>query len=365
MENGRKIAITIGVMAVAAVGIWYIVKNTKNTLKELDQRDKDNETIRQASLSTDEKEKEKEGGNEEEEEDLNTNLPKSIFEELKHDSDFPIEAIDARKILAGRSRNIVHIQQRSYQKFNRATRKKEIVDVVDFIFELPRRRNKTYPTVGEFISQIRGRYDRDLDRVLEDDSFQGRMREIVDNPENNGNLKISGTAFDSSRFESYLLLSYEEYDEEDDKWYEKSVLYPVDNRTLELEQKEGDEEDDEIDIVTKVNRRYDDKRVLTDEDKYQLTAKDDDKERNILIEDAFYAVRVSFKVRNNSSIAGISTPSAAKIIKEIYNKLEISNYNGDLYQYDSFLMYDPTIDTTECYGFDENGETEQVSPIWE
>lgn len=353
MENGRKIAITIGVIAVAAVGIWYVVKNTKNTLKELDQRDKDNETIRQASLSTDEKEKEKEGGNEEEEEDLNINLPKNIFEELKHDSDFPIDAIDAHKILAGKRRNIVHIQQRSYQKFNRATRKKEIVDVVDFIFELPRRRNRAYPTVGEFISQIRGRYDGDQGRVLEEDSFQGRMREIVDSPENNGNLKISGTAFDSSHLESYLLLSYEEYDEEDDKWYEKSVLCPYNKR----------DNDDDVDIVTKVNRRYDDKKVLTDEDKYQLTS-EDDKVRNILIEDAFYAVRVSFRIRNNNSIAGISTPSAAKIIKEIYNKLEISNYNGDLYQYDSFLMYDPTIDTIEYYGFDDNGETEQVIPIW-
>lgn len=366
MKKSLKICLGLATLAAAGIAILKIFRDAKKEYKELELREKVNQTLPRTENPGESKVDTED--EEEDQVDYETNLPKRLFREVRYNLsniDLPVDCVDLDYVFEGKypSEHVVHVKQCFDERSNR--------NVLDFLFEipisaLPNVKDKTVKVerkytdgstcVGDFVRAIKGVYDRDLNEVT-DRGFAGEMEDIVTNAENLGIQIKNSKAFRDCRLEGYIFLSYQEKDEEDDEWFDVVRLLPV-NKSICENNPYNETHTSATDYI------FDLKSHLREgEDGPVLESSDPEKFRNLKVLDGFAAVRVSFNMQDKRNIDGINHASGAKIMKMISENLRI--YRGDQYdedqkggvfEYTSFMFYDPdSISTVSVFDVNDNG----------
>lgn len=342
-------------------GLVWVVRRAKKTVREIEQREKENkQLLLDSGLSEEDIEKIEEqienhhgSGNkkhcQDDDVDCTVNVCKDTYEYLRFESDIELNSLDIDTILDGPSEHVVHLCQRFDKKLKR--------NVLDFLFEipksaLPRGENvKIYrkwvdgnTCTGDFITQIKGKWD--FEKQESKLGWIDWMTEMVKDPVNVG-LKIKTDPLVNSQLEGYIFLKYESFDHGNGDWFEESRLFKIPRVLHENNPFNSDHTDLtdfiydlrlEIESVKEDDEVKFDGLKLRDGSAYLF---DPNEFRNIRAKDVICAVRVTYLVQDSKNLGGLNSNSAVKIIENIYNNMEVTGWNNGKFKYTGFLFYDP------------------------
>jgi hypothetical protein len=344
---------TIGAIVLATAGaVYYVYRQVKRTMKELDRREEENRTISQ-NLGLKEEDMNPETEAEVEDQiDYEINLPKRLFRECRFNAAFPIECVDTDYTLGcernengkiqyySPKENVIHVTQGFDAKRKR--------NVLNFLFEIPlssyNKKSKFTDgdvNIGEIIKVVMGNLikedqdDEESGKYRREGGFVETMKEIVNAPENLGFSITNPDTFIGCWKRGYFYLSYEE--RVDGEWVKINKLAPIEKNIWRINPFNREELKTVSDFVGVIRNAYE-----KDGTKHiELIAEDPLRFRNIVIEDAIMTIQVSFYMQDKLNICGINPQSATEILKQILD-LEFEGKGDFGYRYFSF--YNPEED---------------------
>lgn len=369
----KKSTICLGfTIAVAAgIAIWKTIQNARKEYKELELREKENKKLPAGAnpdpedvvVDTQEEEKEQV--------DYEINLPKRLFRELWFDlsnTGLPIECVDGDEIFGENhtSEHVVHV----FQSFDNRTKR----NVLNFLYQLPysalpnvhdegigevkRKFIDGNTCVGDFVRAIKGKYNHEKGE-MDFRGFSGKMEEIVKDPENIGLAISNSRAFKDCRLEGYIFVTYKQKNE-DGEWEPISKMIPLEKNIYENNPFNSDHTS-MTDYIYDLTEHYAEK----DAKPVQLETSDPENYKDLVVEDGFAAIRVSFNMQDKRNIDGINSNSALKIIKETYESLDVRGYGKGVFNYEHFLFYDPdSVDSVSVFDINKDKNTVIISELY-
>lgn len=320
-------------------GLYWVVKHSKKTYREIGRREEENREILKKSGFTEEdldilsQKEEGEAGVDEE-----INLCKKIYEQVRFESTMPVSVVDLEAI--NHSEKVIHIFQRFDEKLKR--------NFLDLRFQVPtsalsgNRGSRNYANgntcVGDFISTIRGKFNEGENKL--EGGWVEWMEDIVRENQNFGNGKIiNKSRLVDSRIEGYYYVTAEKNfgDDVKEDWQPIGMFFSV-PPSIFKNNPYNSEHDKLTDYILDLMIELDN----SDGEGVDLCGVSyGDDIRNVKIVDVICAVRVSFVMQDQWNLDGINATSALKILDTVYNEAEINGAGDGVFSYEYFLIYDP------------------------
>ena len=350
MKKSEKTSLVIGGLLLLGAGAWWLIKRTKKTYKELENREKQNhEILEQLGITEDENVSDEEAivvDSEGTEVDIAINLPKQLNDLLCHDENYELDELDVNKFLLNNSpsEHTVHIRQR-YDKGEKR-------NVLDLMFEIPlsalwsgkgaykqRSSEDGFTCVGNFLKTIRGEWDRE-DNYLKE-QFQAEIRYLIDNQVMLGTTikrRNSKKTIIYSGLCGYLYLDYKE--KVGGEYKDGSSLCEITKKMFE-ENVFNQDHSELTEFICDVRERLETAPATGLQFDMSDYIKNPENFKDVVINDAIAAIRITVPIQDRRHIDGITINTLKQIVDNIYNKLEIEGSGGGIFRYKHFVCYVP------------------------